>query len=386
MHFIDKEWNLRSFNLETIPMFEDHTGVNIYEALANISENWNLPLEKLACVTTDNGSNFIAAFSDQDVLRLSCFGHSLDLAISKGLQIVRVEMAIKKCRALVETFSRSWKRSRDLREKQESLGLPNHKLIGDVVTRWGSTYTMISRIIEQQQAISAVLAEDRKNWHKLLTDEEFRVIEALCTVLEPFSYLTDALSGEKSVTVSAIRPVMKHIVDVLTVVKDSDSRFIKEVKQKINNDITKRYDDESIQQLLDKSAFLDPRFKKCVSNYDDTVEMIQEEALAGPVLEEPNNETFQPPKKIKGLGAVLNHIADDIPSLVKASSSLSPTERIRKEVNDYSDEAVVPTDTDVLQWWKLRQSHYPSLANLAKSYLCICATSVPSERIFSKSG
>jgi len=90
---------------------------------------------------------------------------------------------------------------------------------------------------------------------------------------------------------------MKHIVDVLTVAKDSDSRFIKEVKQKINNDITMRYDDDSIQQLLDKSTFLDPRFKKCVSNYDDTVETIQEEALAGPVLEEPNNETIQPPKK-----------------------------------------------------------------------------------------
>jgi len=38
-------------------------------------------------------------------------------------------------------------------------------------------------IIEQQQAISAVLAEDRKNWNKLLTDEEFQVIEALYTVL-----------------------------------------------------------------------------------------------------------------------------------------------------------------------------------------------------------
>ena len=68
MHCIDKEWNLRSFNLETTPMFKDHTGVNIYDALTDILENWNLPLEKLACVTTDNRSNFIAALSEQDVL------------------------------------------------------------------------------------------------------------------------------------------------------------------------------------------------------------------------------------------------------------------------------------------------------------------------------
>ena len=81
----------------TTLMFDDHTGVNLYEACNNILENWNLPLEKLACVTTDNGSNFIAAFSNQDVLQLSCFGHSLDLAIFKGLQLTRVEMAINKC-------------------------------------------------------------------------------------------------------------------------------------------------------------------------------------------------------------------------------------------------------------------------------------------------
>ena len=298
-------------------------------------------------------------------------------------------MAIKKCRALVETFSRSWKRNRDLREKQESLGLPNHKLMGDVVTRWGSTYAMISRILEQQQAVSAVLAEDRKNWHKMLTDEEFKVIEALSAVLEPFSYLTDALSGEKTVTISAIRPVMKHVIDVLTMNKDTDSRLTKEIKQKIKDDIIKRYDDDSIQQLMDKAGFLDPRFKRCLSNYDNTIEVIQEEALAnlGPIVEETTNiEITRPTKKVKGLGAVLDHIADDIPSLVKASSSLSPTERINKEVNDYYDEAVMPTDTDVLQWWKLRQSRYPTLANLAKYYLCVCATSVPSERIFSKSG
>ena len=55
MHYIDKQWNLKSINLETTPMFDDHTGVNLYEALNDILENWNLPLEKLACVTTDNG-------------------------------------------------------------------------------------------------------------------------------------------------------------------------------------------------------------------------------------------------------------------------------------------------------------------------------------------
>ena len=52
---------------------------------------------------------------------------------------------------------------------------------------------------------------------------------------------------------------MKHIIDVLTMHKDTDSRLTKEIKQKIEDDIIKRYDDDSIQQLLDKAAFLDSR-------------------------------------------------------------------------------------------------------------------------------
>ena len=41
-----------------------------------------------------------------------------------------------------------WKKARDLQEKQQTLGLPEHNIMCDVVTRWGSTYLMIFRILE----------------------------------------------------------------------------------------------------------------------------------------------------------------------------------------------------------------------------------------------
>jgi len=40
-----------------------------------------------------------------------------------------------------------------LEEKQIQLGLKQHKLISDVATRWGSTFQIIDRILEQQNAI-----------------------------------------------------------------------------------------------------------------------------------------------------------------------------------------------------------------------------------------
>ena len=106
--------------------------------------------------TTDNSSNFVAGFRN---VWLTCFGHCLDLAFSTCLALARVQRALGRCRTLVCAFSRSWKKQRNLRAKQALLGLKEQKLIGDVDTRWGSIYDMVKRILQQQQAVSAVLAE-----------------------------------------------------------------------------------------------------------------------------------------------------------------------------------------------------------------------------------
>ena len=55
----------------------------------------------------------------------------------------------------------------------------------------GSTYEMVDRILEQQQAFSSVLADDKKNWHKMPTGAEFSVLETIVEVLKPLSYLTE---------------------------------------------------------------------------------------------------------------------------------------------------------------------------------------------------
>ena len=39
-----------------------------------------------------------------------------------------------------------------------------------------------------------------------------------------------------------------------------------------------------------------------------------------------------------------------------------------------------------LQWWKQQGHAFPRLSILSRSLLCIPATSVPSERVFSKAG
>ena len=64
-----------------------------------------------------------------------------------------------------------------LKEKQKLLGLPKHQLINDCITRWDSTYEMLKRFLEQQQAICAMLLEDGDNRSLMPSTDEIATME-----------------------------------------------------------------------------------------------------------------------------------------------------------------------------------------------------------------
>ena len=63
IHFINEMLELKSYCLDTVPLFADHNGTNLSEILQEVLSNWRLDPGKLVATTTDNGSNFIARFS-----------------------------------------------------------------------------------------------------------------------------------------------------------------------------------------------------------------------------------------------------------------------------------------------------------------------------------
>ena len=106
VRFINKDWKLQYFCLDTRPLFSDHTGQNIADAIPDILLSWNLESGNLLITTTDNGSKFVAAF--HNILawpRLSYFSRNLDLAINKSLNVPRKQRVISQCHALLQVFS-----------------------------------------------------------------------------------------------------------------------------------------------------------------------------------------------------------------------------------------------------------------------------------------
>ena len=65
---------------------------------------------------------------------------------------------------------------------------------------------------------------------------------------------------------------------------------------------------------------------------------------------------------------------------------MTDDKRAECEVNLYLDYPSLCIDESPLRWWKIEVARLPLLSTVARKYLSVCATSVPSERVFSVGG
>ena len=70
----------------------------------------------------------------------------------------------------------------------------------------------MKRLLEQEEAVRVALSADKKTSHLLPTWQDIDVLQSINAAFNPLSTLTDVLSGEKYVTVSAVLPLV-HLVE-----------------------------------------------------------------------------------------------------------------------------------------------------------------------------
>ena len=384
---------MKSCILQTRSVEVRHTSANISEALANCAEEWNIT-SKLASTTTDNARNIVNAVTiNLSWFHRPCFAHTLQIAVRQGLQVSEVTQVLSRCRRLVSHFHHSYVASRALNTKQEQLHVPTRKLVQEVSTRWNSTFEMIERILEQRTALSAVLMESTKAVERalMLNNDEITILECTVKVLEPFAHATTMLCAEKLPSASIIKPVLTALVKKFLVISESEPVVATSMKNAILASINSHFQDASITKATLIASALDPRHKALKflksTEREEVFANVMEQAsfLADLAHESPSS-----PKRPK-LSAVVSDLLDYSESTSSDSSGTqSPLPQLRgaveREVHFYrSDEAIGKLDNP-LMWWKNNEHRFCTLSKLARRYLCMQATSVPAERLFSKAG
>jgi len=371
-HFIDSSWVLKSAVLVTTNVTNDHTAENIAEEL-----------------NADNAANIVAAVQLNGWRHIPCFAHTLNLVVQDSLAADPPLSCIqRKCRDIVSYFHRSSKATERLNAIQTRLNLDKHKLIQDVQTRWNSTYYMFERIIEQNEAIATTLCMLNRN-ELCLSEDEISKIKQAVVLLHPLESATREMSSDKYISLSKVIPIAKSLQQLTASGESSLS-----LRQHLLTQMNRRFLNIESNSQLALACLLDPRFKKMA--FSDAAAL--EEAYRRLVNEMAGLKSTTPdPEDIAGSSSsssqgdtrpiTENPLWKQFDQRVRASMSQRTLGvDVTVEKQQYLQHKNIDRHEDPLQWWKQNSFHLPQLQDLAKKYLCIPGTSVPSERLFSKAG
>ncbi|KAM3874432.1 E3 SUMO-protein ligase ZBED1-like [Diretmus argenteus] len=393
-HYITAEWEMRSPVLQTRPLYESHTGTNLAQVLTGAVAEWELmrPNSNIP-VTTDNAKNQVNAVIEAGLgPQIGCFAHVINLASKRAISVNQMDRLLGRIRKVVSYFHRSTTAAHVLKTKQAMLQIPNHKLIHDVTTRWNSTYDMVERYLEQQAAVySALTDKTLKKYIKdivTLSDDDMKVAEEVLQVLKPLKMVTTLMSTESAPSVSMVLPLKTRILQSMAP-SEEDSTITRDVKAAIREDLDPRYTDPPLQDYLHRSTALDPRFKSlshlgaalCQKTYSDlTTEILAtEEGQAA----EPTGPDSEPSPRKK---SAMEELFGETFASKDTGKKKTCGNTIKEEVTSYRAASGIPVDGDPLAWWKSNECKYPHVAMMARRYLAVSATSVPSERVFSTAG
>lgn len=188
-------------------------------------------------------------------------------------------------------------------------------------------------------------------------------------------------------TISAVVPTLERFRSKILKIKDEDNDTVRELKSSIMAYLERHYtSNDHLSELLNIATFLDPRFKSSFNaDISSTVQ-----TLVHKVKRVPENANPRPaalPNKSSSSSAVNwnNLLGSD--EQIDTVNEISSEERLVSEVQHYNSLPILhDKNINPLTWWAMNKCNFPMLSCLAKQYLCIPATSVASERAFSKAG
>lgn len=280
------------------------------------------------------------------------------------------------------------------------MGLPDLKLKQDVVTRWNSTYDMLTRFFKLKEAIISSVAILGNNL-QTLTPDEWDIVEKAITILEIFYNITTELCSEKYVSLSKVpvlcKIMIRHVNKHLETETSSTSIIL--LLTTLKTQLTQRFQNIESNNLYAEATILDPRFKKVgfkdTEPYEAAISYLRRRLATVRPQETPpvtatdstttvcEASTSDPPTTTKSASALWNDFDAELNEYLRPHNQVAAG---IKELEKYLKDEMLPRTGDPLKWWHERKNIYPILYNYMSKRLCIMATSVPCERIFSKAG
>jgi hypothetical protein len=248
-YFIDADWVYREVLLDFKPIYGAHTGANLSSVLMETLVKHGIE-DRVFGLTTDNASNnktlvdsLQQALSDGVlIIRIPCLAHIIQLSLNQLLGHIKavplndtaetkwteqqssmaqanaqhrereISYTLNKIRYLAIYVNASPQR----RETFNNLQTKDPKLmpIQDVKTRWNSTFLMLRRA-KRLRAIFTPFCVEYDREDLLLNNEEWRQVDYLLCITEPFFDYTTQLSKTRDITAHYVFKIYNKLFEHL---------------------------------------------------------------------------------------------------------------------------------------------------------------------------
>jgi hypothetical protein len=312
--------------------------------------------------------------------------HNLQLVVNDGFKLNETydKLINKVSKDIVSRAKKSQIIAESLREF-------NKKMLNKNVTRWNSILFMVSSVLKitpaDFKAIRDSMPSKPANKAKIklnfnLTNLEREMLSELKEVLELFEWATDEFQSNL-VSVSRVWPAINTLKFKL-LENIHLKNYTTDLRRTLHTKLCTRFDYHLESELFLIATFLDPNFGEKAFDEEKrrSVRQLVKDKLVN------SDSTIQTPRTS---GTSVN-------SAHKSSSKyvLYQKEQIlNREIDKYDliidkylefSDTEVAENIDTLSFWKTFQSQLVDLANLAKQYLGVPASSAGVERMFSIAG
>jgi len=165
-----------------------------------------------------------------------CVAHLVNLVVQHSLELGRPAMLLAKCRAIVTYIHKSAQALERLHEYEDEMKSPKLGVIQDVETRWSSTFLMLSRLHQIREPLIKTLKTMQRR-DLLLSSNDWKTVADLITALEPFSLLTELVSGSTGSLFSSCIPIIINLKNTTASIPNGTSSIIQEFTTKLHSQI-----------------------------------------------------------------------------------------------------------------------------------------------------
>lgn len=414
-HFIDQDWKMHKRILNFCPI-TSHRGEVIGKKIEKCLEGWMI--DKVFTITVDNASSNDLAISylknrmedwnshplKGEHLHVRCCAHILNLVVGDGLKSKDMHSSISKIRNAVRYVRGSASRLDRFKICIKEARIQDKSTVQyDCPTRWNSTYLMLESALKFQKAFKR-LGEKCVEYAMLEggvpNNEDWDNAKCFVKFLKLFFEITKKVSGSTYVTSSTY--FMEHCKILggfnTWMGCHKDDPILANMATKMTAKYSKYWGDVAkMNMLVFIAVIFDPRRKFQFINWG--LNKYYEKEVADSLcdkVKEALNKMFESysrfsnkgqaesvSQEIEGSESVTEDVDDQFEKDMDQDPNLSQT-----EVDLYLSEPREKKnpDFDILNWWKVNSTKYPTLGLIARDILAMPISTVASESAFSTGG